>query len=60
MTDNTTKIQELIAAINALPAAITEDDIRGIVQDELSSLPTITLTGVDADGVTHTYTIYGS
>ena len=38
----------------------TTADKTDMVNQVKVALPTLTLTGVDADGVTHTYTIYGS
>lgn len=38
----------------------TAADKADMVSQVKAALPTLTLTGVDADGVTHTYTIYGS
>ena len=39
---------------------LTDTDKNSIASIVKSSLPTITMTGTDADGVTHTWTIYGS
>ena len=44
LADNTQQLQEALETAQSLPKF---------------SLPTLTVTGVDADGVTHTWTIYG-
>ena len=39
---------------------LTDTDKNSIASAVKASLPTLTLTGVDADGVSHTWTVYGT
>jgi hypothetical protein len=38
---------------------LTEDDKTAIAAAVKASLPTLTVTGIDADGVSHSWTVYG-
>lgn len=38
---------------------LTADDKTAISNEVKTSLPTLTMTGIDADGVSHSWTVYG-
>lgn len=70
-TDNTTSTFTVKNGSKGSPGANGSTPVKGtdyftaadkadMVSQVKAALPTMTLTGVDADGVTHTYTIYGS
>ena len=53
--DNTALLNGLLEQAKAMPDA----NMTELVSQVKAALPTLTLTGVDADGVTHTWTVYG-
>lgn len=53
--DNTARLNSLLEQAQAMPDA----NMTELVNQVKAALPTLTLTGVDADGVTHTWTVYG-
>ena len=53
--DNTALLNSLLEQAEAMPDA----NMAELVSQVKAALPTLTITGVDADGVTHTCTVYG-
>lgn len=53
--DNSERLNDLLAQAQAMPDA----NMAELVNLVKAALPTLTITGVDADGVTHTWTVYG-
>ena len=53
--DNTALLNDLLEQAQSFP----DGDLTELVNQVKAALPTLTLTGADADGVTHTWTVYG-